>query len=95
MTVKRYRDVAEMPPPERGDPADPNTYMRIKELWRFASQMPSLFPPGVYRYRSIEDSNADQEQAIIARMRAMRAARLRPTGDGPRFRLDVTPPERP
>lgn len=77
MTVKRYRDVAEMPPPERGDPADPRTYMRIKELWRFASRLPPLFPPGVYRYRSVEESNAAHERALIARMRSTRDSQVR------------------
>ena len=75
MSVQRFRDVAEMPPPPRGNPADPATYARIKELWRFSSRLPALFPPGVTRYRSIEESDAAREQALIARMRAMRAAR--------------------
>ncbi len=79
MTVKRYRDVAEMPPPERGDPADPATYMRIRDLWRFSSRLPAMFRQGVYRYRSIEESQAARERATIDRMRAMRAARTRGT----------------
>ena len=74
MTVKRYRDVADMPPPSAGDPADRATYARIKELWRFSSRLvPPLFAPGVYRYRSIEESDAARERAIIERMRVMRA----------------------
>lgn len=78
MTVKRYRDVSEMPAPPRGDPKDPITYARIKELWRFSSRVVSLplFRPGVYRYRSIEDSQAAREQATIERMRLLRAKRL-------------------
>jgi hypothetical protein len=78
VTVKRYRDVAEMPPPSPGDPADRATYARIKELWRFSSRLVSpLFAPGVYRYRSIEESDTARERATIDRMRAMRAARGR------------------
>lgn len=80
MTVKRYRDVAEMPPPARGDPSDRATYARIKELWRFSSRLvPPLFEPGVYRYRSIEESDTARERATVERMRAMRAARGRHT----------------
>lgn len=76
MTVQRFRDVADMPPPRRGDPADPATYLRIKELWRFSSRsLPVLFRPGVFRYRSIEESQVAREQSLIARMRAMRATR--------------------
>jgi hypothetical protein len=37
--------------------------------------LPPLFPPGVTRYRSIEDSQAAREQATIQRMREVRAAR--------------------
>jgi hypothetical protein len=78
MTVKRYRDVAEMPPPPRGDPADRATYARIKELWRFSSRLVQpLFAAGVYRYRSVEESNEARERATIERMRAMRAAHSR------------------
>ncbi len=76
MSVTRYRDVAEMAPPRRGDPRDPATYARIKALWRFSGRLIArLFPPGVYRYRSIEESQAARERATIERMRAMRAAR--------------------
>jgi hypothetical protein len=75
MSVQRYRDVAEMPAPPRRAPADPATYARIKELWAFASRLPPLFPPGVTRYRSVEESDAARERALILRMRAMRAAR--------------------
>jgi len=78
VTVKRYRDVAEMPPPPPGDPADRATYARIKELWRFSSRLvPPLFAAGVYRYRSVEESNEARERATIERMRAMRAAHSR------------------
>ena len=76
MTVQRFRDVADMPAPPRGDPADPATYARIKELWQFSSRLlPALFRPGVYRYRSVEESDAAREAALLARMRSMRASR--------------------
>ena len=78
MTVKRYRDVSEMPALPRTDPNDPNRYARIKELWRFSSRVVSLplFRPGVYRYRSIEESQLAREEATIERMRLLRANRL-------------------
>ena len=55
------------------DPRDPATFAHIRELWRFASRLPPLFAPGVYRYRSIEESDRAREQALIERMRTMRA----------------------
>lgn len=79
MSVTRYRDVGDMPAPERGDPLNPRTYERIKELWRFSSRrMPALFQPGVFRYRSIEESQAARERATIERMRTVRTARTQP-----------------
>ena len=77
MTVKRYRDVSEMPPPPAGDRADPGTFRRIRELWALADRLPALFPPGVRKYRSIEEADAARERAVIERMRAVRAARKR------------------
>jgi hypothetical protein len=78
MTVKRYRDVAAMPSPSPGIPHDPATFARIRELWQFSSRLvPPLFRPGVYRYRSIEDSTAARERATIERMRALRETRKR------------------
>jgi hypothetical protein len=73
MSVTRYRDASEMPPPARGNPSDPRTYARIKNLWRFSSRcVQPLFQAGVYRYRSIEESQAARERATIERMRATR-----------------------
>ena len=78
MTVKRYRDVAEMPSPSPGIPRDPATFARIRELWQFSSRLvPPLFRAGVYRYRSIEDSAAARDRATIERMRALRESRNR------------------
>ena len=79
MSVKRYRDVADMPPPRRGDPAAPSTVARIKALWSFSGRLaPALFRPGVYRYRTIEESQRAREERTIERMRALRARRRLP-----------------
>ena len=79
MTVKRFRDVSEMPSTPSGDPRDPHTYARIKHLWQFSKRVVSLplFRPGVYRYRSIEEMQAARDKATIERMRALRALRAR------------------
>jgi len=80
MTVERYRSVADMPPPERVDPRDKATWVRIRELWASANHLPPLFAPGVYRYRSVEESDAARDAATLLRMRAVREAR-RPRQD--------------
>jgi len=54
------------------------TFARIRELWQFSSRLvPPLFRPGVYRYRSIEDSADAREHATIERIRALGEARKR------------------
>ena len=74
MSVQRYRSVADMPAPERKARAD--GYEHVRALWRFSSRLvPPLFSPGVYKYRSIEDSQAARETATVDRMRRMRATR--------------------
>ena len=76
MSVQRYRQVADMPPPERGDPKDPATYARIRELWSFSARhLPPLFAAGLYRYRTIEESDVARDAATILRMRAFREAK--------------------
>ena len=73
MSVQRYRDVADMPPPERSDPKDPATYARIRELWSFSTRhLPPLFPAGLYRYRSVEESDVARDAATVLRMRTVR-----------------------
>jgi hypothetical protein len=76
MSVTRYRDISEMPSPTRGDPKDPATYRRIRELWQFThATLPALFRPGVYRYASIEESERARDDATIVRMRTLRVSR--------------------
>ncbi|MCC7108412.1 MAG: hypothetical protein IT382_03935 [Deltaproteobacteria bacterium] len=76
MPIERYRDVADMPPPARLDPADPSTWARIRALWHLAScSLPPLFAPGVTKGRSIEELSASRERAEIERMRKVRDAR--------------------
>ncbi len=77
MSVKRFRDISEMPQLPRLDPSSPATHARIQELWSFSSRLLPLFHPGVYRFRSIEESDAARDRAVIERMRAIRASRRR------------------
>ena len=77
MSVERYRSVADMPPPRRRDPKDPATWVAIRELWALAEHtLPALYPPGVTRFRSIEEANRAREEATIERMRATQRLRM-------------------
>jgi len=78
MTVQRYRDVADMLSPERLDPEHPTTWARIRAIWASANRLPSLFSPGLYRYRSVEESDAARDAATLVRMRALRERRASP-----------------
>lgn len=75
MTVRKYRDVAQMPPPPL-DPKDPATWAAIRDLWGFISRaLPPLYPPGVRRFRSIEELNHARDEATIACARALHRSR--------------------
>jgi len=76
MPIHRYRSIEEVPPAPALDPLDPTTPWRALALSEaLARQLPPLFAPGVYRYRSIEEANAAKEEAVIARVRHLHALR--------------------
>ena len=58
-------------------PADaPDLVVRIKGLWAFSARLvPRQIPPGVRKFRSIEEANAEREQWVEYRVRALRAMR--------------------
>lgn len=56
MPVRRFRSVEEMSQPRWREPGDPKLYIAIADVWRFGLRTRHrLFPPGVYRHRTIED----------------------------------------
>ena len=73
MPIQRFRSIEDVPPPEGHDPNDHEAIRRaaafVDELSR---QLPPLYAPGLYKYRSIEEASAAKEAAIIARARALR-----------------------
>jgi hypothetical protein len=63
MPVRKYRSVEEMPEAAVGVPRDPENLKRACELSTAAVRFaPRRFPPGVYRYRSL-DQAWEQRQA--------------------------------
>jgi len=76
MPVKKFRSVADMPDPPRRQPGDPALYKAIAGLWEFSRHAnPRRFPPGVYKYRSIEEMNRAQEQWLAEHVAALRKQR--------------------
>jgi len=68
MSISRYHDVSEMPPPPRvtGD----DLWERIRALWSRSSRLSSVCTPrGVQRFRSIEEANREREERTIRHMR--------------------------
>jgi hypothetical protein len=49
---------------------------RLRQLWRFSARLTgSSCPPGVHRFRTIEEANAARERQVTARVNTLRAAR--------------------
>lgn len=62
MSVRRYRDVSEMPGPSKMDPEDPRLWARIGAWMALSKRLsPRRWPPGVYRNRTIEEANRRRE----------------------------------
>ncbi len=72
MCNKKYRSVEEMEPIPV--PTDPDKIAdRIAFVWQMANAIcPLKWPPGIRKYRSIEEANLDREAHNMARARATR-----------------------
>lgn len=59
MPIRKFRDVADMPDETWREPGSPELARAIAGLWDFAARTaPRRFPPGVFRFRSIEEAEA-------------------------------------
>ena len=62
MPVRKFRSVEEMNRPHWRQPGTAELYRAIERIWTFGLRTrKTRFPPGVYRHRSIEEMNAQQE----------------------------------
>jgi hypothetical protein len=86
MPVRKFRDVSEMEDSLWYDRGDPELWLAIARVWDFAARVcPLQFPPGVHKYRSIEEADADRERWEEANFRAFherRRAREAATPEG-------------
>lgn len=77
MPVQRFRDPEAADRALWRDPDDPRLLAVIRSLWRRSRSLagPPLREPGVHRYRSIEDANADRDRLLDERVRKIRSSR--------------------
>ncbi|HXO19572.1 MAG TPA: hypothetical protein VOA87_06560 [Thermoanaerobaculia bacterium] len=62
MPVKKFRDLQEMEDSLWREPGDPELWRAISAVWSFAARTcPRHFPPGVHRYRTIEDAERQRD----------------------------------
>lgn len=92
MPFKKFRDVSEIPDIWH-EPGSPELFRAIKNVWEFAElTVQPRFPPGVYKFRSIEEMKKNKEvweranvDAYQERQRLIRESRrqssVRDTGD--------------
>jgi hypothetical protein len=57
MPVKKFRNLQDMEDSLWREPGDPELSRAIDRAWNFAARTcPRRFPPGVYRYRTMEEA---------------------------------------
>jgi hypothetical protein len=79
MPVRKFRSVAEMPPPPLREPGSEELFRALAGHWRAGSIMADLrFPPGLYRHSSVEELNRQTDAWEIERIERLklRAARV-------------------
>lgn len=79
MPVRKYRSIYDMPDETWREPGDPALYRAIRQVWDFGRRSSwRRYPPGVYRFRSIDEMDAAQgewERATAPTARPSSAAR--------------------
>lgn len=63
MPLAKYHSVEEMPPPAWREPLDPSNLRLAGELSALATRLhPRRFPPGLHKYRSVEEASRWRER---------------------------------
>jgi len=72
MPIRKFRSVEEMNQPNWRRPGDPQLYRTMAGLWELGRRTnPRRFPPGVHKYRSIEDMDQAREQWLAEHVAAL------------------------
>jgi hypothetical protein len=73
MPVYRYRSIEEMDAHTWRTPGDPALYRAIAFTWELARRTnPRHFPPGVHRFRTIEEMNRADDARLDEHVRTRR-----------------------
>ena len=79
MPLKKFRSVEEMDEHRRElwcDEPDAEYFQRVAELWELSSRTnPRTFPSGVFKYRSLEEAQADRDRLLTEHVRRLRRSR--------------------
>lgn len=79
MPVHRFRSVADMEELAWLPPGSPELARAIRRVWALARELaPWRAPPGVHRFRSIEEANACREEWDRQSMPLRRAREMPP-----------------
>lgn len=79
MPVRKFRSVEAMEPAPWRQPGDPALFRAIAAVWDFGDQtLPRHFPPGVFRYRSVDEMKRAEGDWATPNLEAGRAHRTTP-----------------
>jgi hypothetical protein len=61
MPVRKFRSLEAMKQPHWREPGDPELYRAMRDIWEFSRLTSNIrFKPGVYKYRSVAEFDADR-----------------------------------
>jgi hypothetical protein len=73
--VQRFRDLDDARRALWTTADDPRLLDRLRHLWRFTARLVRSRPsPGLRRFRTIEEANADRERSVATRIRGATGA---------------------
>ena len=73
MPIYKFRSIEEMDAQTWRTPGDPALYQAIRFTWELARRTnPRRFPPGVHKFRSIDEMNRADEARLQEHTRARR-----------------------
>jgi hypothetical protein len=87
MPIRKFRSIEEMDGNVWREPGDSELYRAIRFTWDLARRMnPRRFPPGVHKFRSIDEMNRADDARLAEHVRSRRQAVLE--GEQPHSEAD-------